>query len=305
MSTTKPLSDLSVHLQSWGAMALQANLLRPDMDFGRKMNRVLNDCHIYLLCRRPLFSFNPDTFDWSSNRVSGDLLYREKGELKSLPFGFDLMLTGSESTVELGPAPYRDMWVLDDRGERTRTMTAQGTNNLEVLYVGHVFEEGKTSVFDRICRKESLMTLVAEMQQALPDDEIIIFVFEYLPYKLLAMPGNMRHQSKEEGPGKSRFVSINEKKLTEHQKICLVKGGLVCYFRPEWQSRGEEIVPGTSRDVLDSCEELDMAGLILEITSERSHLIIYSASSAVIPHHMTTVNLTDPAERASFFAISM
>ena len=305
MSTTKPLSELSVHLQSWGAMALQASLLRPEIDFGRKMNRVLNDCHIYLLCRRPLFSFDPDTFNWSSNRVSGNLLYREKGELKSQPFGFDLMLTGSESTVELSPAPHRDMWVLDDKGERVRTMTAQGTNNLEVLYVGHVFEEGKTSVFDRISRRGAVQELIAEMQQALPDDEIIIFVFEYLPYKLLAMPGNMRHQSSEEGPGESRFVSISERKLSEHQKICLVKGGLVTYFRPDWQNRGAEIMPALSGDVFASCEELDMAGLILEITSERSHLLVYTASSALIPHHMTTINLTDPAERASFFAIKM
>ena len=286
-------------------MALQASQLRPGIDFGRKMNRVLNDCHIYLLCRRPVFSFDPDSFTWSSGRVSGDLLYREKGEVKSLPFGFDLALTGNESTVELAPAPHRDMWVLDDKGERVRTMTAQGTNNLEVLYVGHVYREGKISVFDRICQSEPLQNLIAQMQGALPDDEVIIFVFEYLPYKLLAMPGNMRHESKEEGPGESRFVSIHEKKLTEHQKICLVKGGLVTYFQPEWQTRGAEIMPASSQGILDSCEELDMAGLILEITSERSHLIIYTAHSAVIPHHMTTINLTDPTERASFFAIKM
>jgi hypothetical protein len=64
-------------------------------------------------------------------------------------------------------------------------------------------------------------------------------------------------------------------------------------------------MPAVDRDVLLSCEKLDMAGLVLEITSERSHLIMHSASSAVIPHHMTTINLTDPKERAAFFAIKM
>ncbi|MCL1887107.1 MAG: hypothetical protein FWG01_04155 [Betaproteobacteria bacterium] len=317
-STGKTLSEFSVHLRSWGAMALPASQLRVNMDFGEKMNRVLSDSHIYVLCKRPVFSFDPDTFLWSQNRVTCDLVCKVKGVSTSIHFEFDLPLKENEAMVALAPSPHREIRVLDEKGECVRILTAMGLsqhpailrkdpfpNDLEVLYVGNVFEEGKTSVFERICRNEPLQNLVVAMQQALPDDEIIIYVFEYLPYELLALFGRLQHQSKEEGPGETRFVSIKDHPLTEHQKICLAQGGLIYYFRPDWQEPGGKMMPDAGQAVFQACEKLDMAGLVVEISTVRSHFRLYSASSALLPHHMTMINLSDSDSRAAFFSMKI
>jgi hypothetical protein len=317
-STGKALSEFSVHLRSWGAMTLPASQVRPNMDFGEKMNRVLSDAHIYVLCKRPVFSFDPDAFSWSQNRASCNLVCKVKGVSKFIPFEFNLPLKENETTVELAPAPHQEIRVLNENGEPVRILTALALsqhpdvlrkdrfpNDLEVLYIGNVFEEGKTSVFERISQNEFLQNLVATIQQTLPDDEIFIYIFEYLPYELLALFGMMQHQSKDDTPGETRFVSIKDHPLTEHQKICLAQAGLICYFQPEWQELGGKIMPDAGQDAFQACEKLDMAGLVLEITTERGHNRLYSASSALVPHHLTMLNLSDSNKRKAFFSIKI
>lgn len=317
-STGKALSGLSVHLRSWGALALPASQLRPGMDFGEKMKPVLSDSHIYLLCRRPAFSFDPATFSGARNRIGGDLVCKTGGVSKSIPFELDLPLKENETAIALSPFPHREIHILDEKGECVRRLTAMGLsqhpdvlkqdrfpNDMEVLYVGNVFAEGDTPVFERIVRNEPLQELLAAMQQALPDDEIIIYVFQYLPYELIALSGRLQHENGKEAPGGNRFMSIREHPLTAHQKICLAEAGLISYFQPAWQDAGGKMMPEAGQAVFEACDSLDIAGLVVEISTIRGHFRLYSASSALIEHHMAMINLADPALRSAFFSIKV
>ena len=316
-SSGKPLSGLSVHLRSWGAMALPAGEIRPGMDFGEKMNRVLADSHIYLVCRRPAFSFDPDTFFWSENRVGGHLLCKANGVAKSFPFAFGIPLQDSEVTVELAPSCL-EIRTLDAKGRCTRRLNAMGlsqhpdiletdrsVNDLEVLYVGNVFSENKVPVFDRMARHEPLQRFLKSMQQALPDDDMIVYAFEYLPYELVALSGRLRHPGEEKGTEDARFRSIRKFPLSEYQKICLAEAGLIHYFRPAWQKRGDDALPHPGQTAFKACETLDMAGLVLELSTVRSHFRLFTPHSALLPHHMTMIDLSDPDERKAFFATAV
>lgn len=312
----KPLSHLSVHLRSWGAMALPVKAIRQGMAFDAKMNRVLAVSHVFLLCRRPAFSFNPDSFSWSDGRVSGDLVCTADGVKKSFPFAFDWPLNEGETGVTLSPFPHDELCTFNAKGECVRRLGAMGLsqhpdilekdrsiNDLEVLYVGNVFSEDGSPVFDRICRNAPLQRFLDTVQAAMPDDDLIVYAFEYLPYELVTLPGSLQHASVQEAHGDARFVSVREHPLSEHQKICLAQAGLIHYFQPSWQERGDDVLPHPDQPVFEACESLDMAGLVVELSTVRSHFRLCTPHSALLPHHMTMIGLSDAAERAAFFAI--
>ena len=315
-STGKPLSGYSVHLRSWGAMALPVREIRPGMDFGEKMNRILSKSHIYLLCKRPAFSFDPGTFSWSGNQVSGDLVCKMKGMAKSFPFAFSLPLREDETTVVLTPS-HHEIHTLDADGQCIRRLSAMGlsqhpdilqkdrsVNDLEVLHIGNVFSEENIPVFGRICRDKPLQRFLETMQQALPDDDVIVYAFEYLPYELVTLPDRLS-QDREKETGEVRFRSIREHPLSEYGKICLAEAGLIHYFQPAWQEKGEDALPHPGQTVFAACETLDMAGLVVELSTVRSHFRLFTPHSALLPHHMTMIGLSDPGERKAFFAMKV
>lgn len=310
----KSLSGFSVHLRSWGAMALPADEIRENTDFGEKMNRVLTHSHIYLLCKRPAFSFDPDTFFRSGNLVSGHLVCKAEGVAKSFPFTFNLPLQENETTVELAPSCH-EIHLLDDTNRCIRRLSAMGLsqhpeilemdrsiNDLEVLYVGNIFCKENTPIFRRIACHESLQRFLKSMQHALPNDDVIVYAFEYLPYELVTLPGRLQHSGETE---EARFRSIQKYPLSEYEKICLAEAGLIHYFRPAWQQKGDDALPHPGQTVFKACETLDMAGLVLELSTVRSHFRLFTPYSALLPHHMTMISLSEHDERKIFFDIKV
>lgn len=280
------------------------------------MDRVLTKSHIFLLCRRPAFSFNPDTFSWSDGRVSGDLVCIADGVKKSFSFAFDWPLNAEEKEISMSPYPHDELCTFNAAGECIRRLGAMGLsqhpdilekdrsiNDLEVLYVGNVFSKDVSGVFDRICRNAPLQQFLDTVQRAMPDDDLIVYAFEYLPYELVALPGSLQHASVQNVPGDARFVSVRKHPLSEHQKICLAQAGLIHYFCPSWQKQGDDALPHPDEPVFKTCELLDMAGLVVELSTVRSHFRLYTPYSALLPHHMTMIDLSDTAKRETFFSI--
>ena len=136
---------------------------------------------------------------------------------------------------------------------------------------------------------------------------MIVYAFEYLPYELVTLPGRLQHDgiSSADGipAGERRFLSVRDHPLTERQKICLAQAGLIHYFRPAWQETGDRMMPHPQQAAFTACESLDISGLILELSTIRSHFRLHTPHSALLPHHMTIIDLSDPAERAAFFAM--
>ena len=153
-------------------------------------------------------------------------------------------------TVELAPSCL-EIRTLDVKGRCTRRLNAMGlsqhpdiletdrsVNDLEVLYVGNVFSGDKVPVFDRMARHEPLQRFLKSMQQALPDDDMIVYAFEYLPYELVALSGRLRHPGEEKGTEDARFRSIREFPLSEYQKICSGRGRVDSLFQTGMAKKG-------------------------------------------------------------------
>jgi len=313
----KPLSGLSLHLRSWGGIAVPSDAIRENMSFGEQINRLLTICHVVLFCRRPRFSFDPASFSVEGRHISCRLRCRVAGEEKTIPFSFDFPLNEGESAIVLSPFPHQEIHIVNAHGEPVRVLYAHGlsqhpdiagqerwVNELEVLYAGNVYEEGTArSTFERVRTDAALQGLLVRMQEALPDDDILVYAFEYLPYDLLPMPGALKPKGAARQQG--RFLSTKNHPLNEHQKICMAQGALIAYFAPSWNSRENGVSRPESDVIFQGCEALDFSGVVIEISTVRSHFRLYSRSTSVMEHHMHMMDLSTPEKRAAFFAVAL
>ncbi|WAW10024.1 hypothetical protein NB640_12530 [Oxalobacter vibrioformis] len=310
----KPLSDLSLHLRSWGGIAMPADELRENMNFGEAINRVLSIAHVILFCRRPRFAFDPAHFSVEGSHIACQLLCRVDGQTRTIPFSFDYPLEANETAIVLSPFPHREIHTINGQGDPVRRLYAHGlsqhpdivkqerwVNELEVLYAGNVYEEGTAlSAFERVRRDASLQGLLAAMREALPDDDILVYAFEYLPYDLLPMPGALKPKSTDRQ--EARFLSTKDHPLSEFQKICMAQASLIAYFGPAWNVAEKRVSDPASEGVFQSCEALDFSGVVIEVSTVRSHFRLYSRATRAMEHHMHMMDLSDQERRAAFFA---
>ena len=312
----KTLSEKSLHLRSWAGVALPADELRDDMDFGEQINHILSISNIVLFCRRPHFSFDPDNFSVDGNRISGHLRCRIDGLAKMIPFSFEIPLDEDEASLVLSDKPHNEIHIVNGQGKPVRTMSAHGLsqhpeilkrepwiNDLEVLYAGNVYGKGSTSAFLRVKHDEDLQQLLARMRTALPDDDIIVYAFEYLPYELVSMFGALMPQGSE--TREKRFLSTMDNPLSEFQKTCMIQAALIDYFSPAWNAPDKRANHPESDRIFHSCETLDFSGLVIEISTVRSHFRLFSKTVPPMHHHMNMLDLSDPEKRTAFFATGL
>lgn len=308
----KPLSGKSLHLRSWAGVALTADELRTNMDFGNQINHILSISHIVLFCRRPRFTFDPENFTVDGNGISGRLLCHVEDASRTIPFVFEFPMREGETSFVLAPFPHREIHIVNGQCEPVRTITAHGlsqhpdilkrepwVNDLEVLYAGNVYQEGNLSAFERVLKDGVSQELLALMRQALPDDDIIVYAFEYLPSDLTPMFGALTPQGTK--TQETRFLSTQDNPLSEFQKTCMAQAALIDYFRPAWNAPDKRVCRPESQRVFQSCETLDFSGLVIEISTVRSHFRLYSSAVLPMHHHMNMLDLSDREERAVFF----
>jgi hypothetical protein len=135
----------------------------------------------------------------------------------------------------------------------------------------------------------------------MPDDEIMLFAFEYPGYDVIAsMDGTDKAAIRDESDSR-RFPNIIDNLLTEHQKICLVEAGLIRYFKPPYNEIYKESFPAADQKILSHCDFVDFSGLIVEIDTSELGMELYSQSVSTDSHHIAQFNLVNPTERRSFF----
>ena len=267
-------------------------------------------CHIYLICKRPATWFEPLTFKYQDNRVSGHLAYKVQGKTHREPFGFKIGLADGATMVRLDPYPHRQIISYDDKGESYRHWPSnvisvqQGSDvfrELEVLYVGQAFGEGNRSAIDRLRSHSTLQKILAEAQYKNPDDEIVLLTFEYPQYRIIAMMDGANKTAIRDERDDSRFDSILDNPLSKHQQICLAEAGLIRYFAPEYNEIYKASFPALDQKILAECQMLDFSGLIVEIDTAGVGLSLRSPAVPTDMHHIAKFDLIDPKDRQSFF----
>lgn len=308
----KYLSEHAVNIYSARWLTITASQLASDGKMDAETQEVSNLCHIYVVCRRPSMSIEPERFSFIDGKAQGELLYKIDGVTHNAPFSFSFNLADGATEVRVSPYPHREIQSLNPEGEivryvpsdfieMTRAADIPIMRNLEVLYVGQAFADGKRSAVDRLKSHSTLQKILANMQYNNPDDEVVILAFEYLPYRIITMMDGRDRKAIHGESDSERFSSILANPLTKHQQICLVEAALIRYFQPTYNEIYKASFPYSEQKILLDCYRLDFAALIVEIDTEELALQLLSTKVAANTHHIAKFDLIDPTERLSFF----
>lgn len=307
----KYLSEFAVSLFSGGVMVLSASELHSSGEMPAEGQELADVCHIYLICRIPALSFDPKTFEYNGENISGHLLYRTSGEEQFIPFDVPFPLLDGATGIRISEYPHREIITFNENEEHIRHLPASALNfgmpfnpktlrKFEVLYVGQAYADGKRSAIKRLKSHSTLQKILAEHQYKNPDDEIFLFNFEYMPNRVItSFDGRAKDAIVDED--QKRFYSIVDNPLSQHQQICLAEAGLIRYFQPPYNEIYKKSFPASDQKILNECYQLDFSALITEINTEELAVQLYSKSVPAWEHHTAQFDLVDPEERRSFF----
>lgn len=314
----KNISEFAVGLYTSSWIMISASELLSEKGFAENQTReqeVVNESHIYVITKMPLFSFVENSLNYEKGILSVQVRYKVKGVEKRFLYEGKFPLLDGATDIKLKDYPYRELSIYnEDTGEEIgyfpasqigfgfgREKEVSEITNLEVLYVGQAFGDGSRNTFDRLKNHSTLQKILSDVSYNYPDDEVYLMSFIYEPYQILTMmDGRTKAENPPENDGK-RFYSIIDNPLSEHAQICLAEAGLIRYFQPKFNKIYKENFPSREYKILKECYELDFSGLIVEINTDELDMSLFSKHVNPNEHHIAQVDLIKDEDRYSFF----
>lgn len=308
------LSEFSVNLCTSNWLLVTAAQLTSGGTMVPSDKDIADHCHIYVICRHPSLRFDPQTFNYSDTVAKGELIYRAAGTEHRIAFSAPFPLLDGATSVALSPYPHRDLRTFDPQGKTIRYLPAsalsfgQGLHltrpdlaNLEVLYVGQAFAAGNRSAFERLQSHSTLQKILAEASYSYPDDEVLIAMFQYEPYRVMTLFDGAAKGVIKGHKDTGRFINIMDHPLKQSQQVSLAEAALIRYFSPKYNKVYKASFPSSKQRVLESCYKLDFSGLSVEIDTEDLRFRLYSENVKPAMHHIANIDLTSKSNRAGFF----
>lgn len=177
-------------------------------------------------------------------------------------------------------------------------------NDFNVEYVGQSFADGKRTAWDRLKSHSTLQKILADMNASYPDDEAMLFLFEYVPaVAFVSMDGISKDAQIRGDDDLAHLRSILDNPLSQAEEISIAEAGLIWYFRPPYNKKLKDSEPSDKLKLLASCYYLDFAGLVVEINTDEFPVRLYSDSVLPGHHHIAEYDLHDPDTRLTFFSL--
>jgi hypothetical protein len=276
--------------------------------------RISDKCHIYLICQRPAISYESDSFKYEDHTIKGELTYRIHGIKRKIPFEQNFPLLDGATELKLSNYPHREVQTLNANGDIVRYLPANllsigkgmhrnnsELRNLEVLYIGQSYADGRRSALNRLKSHSTLQKILAEAQYNAPDNEVLALAIEFAPYQIYTQIDGRAHSTINDDRDSDRFSSILDNHLSEHQQICLAEAALIRYFAPKYNDIYKENFPSQKHKILEKCYELDFSGLIVEINTGELEFSLHSEKANKKTHHICNIDLFGHKNRYGFF----
>lgn len=293
---------------------MPATQLSSDGNMSNEESEISKNCHIYLICERPVISFDKNDFSYDGKVITGSIIYKLNGEDFREKFTHKFPLLDDAIELKLSKYPHREIQTFNVNGECVRHLPASSVsfshkpnaNNhifrkLKVLYVGQAFGSGNRTAYERLKSHSTLQKILAEASYNSPDSEIFIITVEYAPYRLIASFDGISKGAIKGKSDSARFVSISDNPLKQREQISLAEAALIRYFQPHYNKIYKKKFPSTDLKVLNGCYKYDYSALFVEINTDELNLSLYSESISPAIHHIANIDLVDHESRSSFF----
>jgi hypothetical protein len=174
--------------------------------------------------------------------------------------------------------------------------------NLEVVYVGMSYADGKRSAKDRLLSHSTLQQVLADLNSDALDMEALIIMAQFAPPQtIITFDGSDKKLKLEDDRDVIADLQKQQAYITKDLQFALIEAGLIRYFQPPYNDKYKERYPHHTHKILKELYEIDFGALTVEINTEQINGRLFSNSCKPGYHHIASVDLHDPVTRRSFF----
>lgn len=312
MPTRKHITELALSFYSDALVVLHPKDIG-NIESQPEHAAVAEDCHIYLIVKRPRVAYLPDSIVIGEKETVGRFRFVRAG----VAFESEFALRGKANAdeIRISPYPHHKLSLIKD-GEEFRSVPAhlmslicdrvQDTSirDLEVVYVGMSYAEGRRSAKDRLVSHSTLQQVLADLNNDAPDDEALIIMAQFAaPQTIISFDGMDKTLKLEDDRDVMADLAKQQQLMTEDLQIALIEAGLIRYFQPSYNDKYKQRFPHPTQRILKEVYEIDFGALTVELNTEDINARVFSGVRGAGFHHIASVDLHDPQVRRSYFNI--
>lgn len=313
MATRKHPTEFGIIMGLTHTMVLQQDELKRVAEFDYFDSN--HPCHIYLICRRPRISIDPENFLVNSEKLEVSFKIQVKDKFRKLridiPNGF-----GTTDIKLITEYPYNSFQLLIEgelSGEFKSALFLQHSENqpsgyldLEVLYIGQSYGvEGARTAPDRLQSHSTLQGIYSAASTKNPDYEIWLVLTSFEQLLMTSMYGaagvDEEVWSKDGEHIKKVTKAVLDDGLKEQQVINFTEAALIRYFQPPYNIEYKESFPNPAHVTYSECYELDINSICIEMDTEDINCRLFSATVPIKWVHMHRFFLHSKADRKCMF----
>ncbi len=311
MATRKYISELALSFYSDGLLLLHPKEIKNIEQQSQEANELADDCHIYLIVKRPRISYVPGSIVVDDCKTIGKFTYRKNGVAKEVEFS--LIGEANADSIEISDYPHTKLSLIKD-GVTFFTAPAhllcmmcdyindQSIRDLEVVYIGMSYAEGRRSAKDRLQSHSTLQQVLADINNDFPDMEALIIMAQYVsPQTIISFDGRDKSLKLEDDRDVIADLQKQHALISKDLEISLIEAGLIRYFEPPYNDKYKKRFPSPTQKILKNVYEIDFGALTVELNTEKINGRLYSKTRDCGYHHIGSVDLYDTDTRRSFF----
>ncbi|RJR31509.1 MAG: hypothetical protein C4576_31815 [Desulfobacteraceae bacterium] len=311
MVKRKYFTEIALGFYSGGIVLLHPRDIRTVDQQSPETTALAEECHIYLIVKRPRVSYVPGSLVIADGKMTGQFRYILNGVTRES--GFHFVGEPNADRLEISKYPHTNLSLIRNE-EVTFTLPSHLASVLcdhlddellrdfEVQYVGMSYADGHRSAKDRLQNHATLQQVLADLNLDSPDDEALLIMVQYAPPQTLIMfDGRDKSLRLEDDRDLGKDLERQEDKITEDLQIALIEASLIKYFAPFYNDKYKKRFPNPTQKILNEVYSIDFGALTTEINTEEINSRLFSSTQKPGFHHIANFDLHDPSVRRSFF----
>lgn len=310
MSIRKYISEFSLHMQATLMLLLQQD------DFDTAQAREVldhNAFHIYLICKRPRITIDPELFLATPELICGVFKIQKGNTFESVPF-VTRNETGYNHLRLEAPYPHNRFALMTPDGQKISfgkvgTLAhlvgiAGDRLDLEVLYVGQSYgTDGSRTAPERLRSHSTLQGIYAAATTNLPDNEIWLLLLKFDELVIASFDGTQKEYGTSEEQDREHIQNILRTRVSEQQKINFTEAALIRYFDAPYNKTYRDSFPSPAHGTYAACYDTDYNAVGVEVVTEELHCRLFSEKVAPAWWHTPHFPLHSREDRKSMFEI--
>lgn len=295
--------EVALHFRSIDRFLHRASDLRElrDSEFNGLLDRI-QQCHIYLIGKRPRVSIVPGSVQASNESVKFIVSSQAQGVEHRFPITvprdlFDPM----EVSFEVSTFPHREL-VSRDKDGRVLVQTLFAANihhfgelpvqvrDVEVLYVGKGTAQ---SASDRLESHSTLQRILGDMSAVDPESEVFIFIYSFEFKRPVQVKVMERGVPFDRAAEEAHIKNVMAYQPTLHDKIAFVEASCIGYFQPPYNTQLLNF-PAGNLSALDAARFADFACILVDLDNDPiGGVRVFSSAVAPASYHSFRVDLRE------------